>query len=297
MWSRVYSPTWDTFVGHRKEVETLLNSKRAAEKRGEPLRPVLLWGPSGCGKTTLARLLGGKNMIEVSGATLEGFSLAKLIFKTRKGGGTILIDEIHALKSQEQELLYPLLDRGEFWWGGRVIETKVSLIGTTTKMAKLNIPLKNRFSITVYLGTYPVDDLAKILHNAAREMGMKCTEEAVQLIADLSRGVPRNALSLLNMARDTSDVVDQEAARKAAAALGYDEYGLTYSERVYIISLYSLGSSASLSVMSTILQQDSSSTKAIEGYLLKKGFVSISSRGRELTLEGMEYAEQVLSEK
>jgi len=296
---KIYSPTVETFVGHRDEVATVFNSKKAAERRGEPLRPVLLWGPSGCGKTTLARLIGGDEMVEVNGASIESSGLAKLIFKMRRKGGFLLIDEIHAIGRREQELLYPLLDRGEFSWAGGTIKVKVSLIGTTTEYTKLSLPLRNRFSITIYLGLYSAEEIGMIVKGAAEEIGVKCDEEARRLIGTLSRGTPRNALSLLWMARDLSGngVIGVEAARDAAASLGYDEDGLTFAERLYIISLYSLGRTVSLSVMSAILQQDTSSVKAAEGYLLQRGYINITPRGRELTLEGMEYAEKVLGEE
>lgn len=293
---KTYNPTWSTFVGHKKEIETLLSSKRAADARGEPLRPILLWGPSGCGKTTLARLVGGNNVREVNGAGIERFSLAKSVFKMRSGG-TLLIDEVHAIGKKEQELLYPLMDRGEFYWGGKRIDARVTVIGTTTKIASLTPPLRNRFSITIYLSAYTQEEVTLIIQNASKELGAECTDEAAMLMAKLSRGIPRTAIALLNMARDLSDRIDEDAARRAATSLGYDEDGLTFSERLYIISLYTLDSTASLSVMSTILQQDSSSLRIIEGYLLQRGYINISSRGRELTLEGMEYAERALKER
>jgi Holliday junction DNA helicase RuvB len=232
-------------------------------------------------------------VVEVNGASLDGITIARTVFEIRRKKGTLLIDEIHAVAKSEQELLYPIMDGGKFSWMGEEIDANISVIGTTTEIARLNPPLRNRFSITIYLPNYTKEELKEILRKASSKMGVMYTDEGGEVLAFLSRGVPRNAIALLDMARDFSDTLDEKTARRAAFALGYDERGLTPVEKAYIMGLYALGGKASLVVMSSTLKLDPSSARSIEEFLIDIGLIGISSGGRVLTVKGFGYVEEM----
>lgn len=294
---KIFTPTWEQFVGHENEVRTLHTAKDAAERRKEPLRPILLWGPTGCGKTTLARLVSGDNVMEVNGANLQASAIARAIFSIRRKRGTLLIDEVHAVRKKEQELLYPVMDNGQFYWMGQSVTASISVIGTTTELAMLAPPLRNRFSISIYVGPYSKGEIIKIVEGACDAIGIPCERGGAEVVASLARGIPRNAIALLDMARDFSGKLDKESADKAAKALGYDEQGLTLAEKTYIIGLCGLGGQASLVSISSVLMLDPSSVRSVEEFLLQEGFIGISSGGRTLTVKGWTYVEGLADEE
>jgi holliday junction DNA helicase RuvB len=286
----VYRAGWEDWVGHEREVKLLLEAKEAARERAEMLRPILLWGPSGCGKTTLARLV-AEDYYEVNGATLEPVELVMAILHKTRTGGTILIDEIHGLSRAAQEVLFSILDDGVVHWAGEVAKVTVSIMGATTDLSKLVTPLRNRFTLTVYIGPYSVDEMAQIARNMAKKMQVEVVDDAgIELVAQYARQTPRVAMGILERVRDLALPLNVDVAIQALGDLGYDESGLTAEERAFILSLYALGGKASLASIASRMQQDPASIKGVEGWLLASGFITISG-GRVLTIKGIRYAQ------
>ncbi len=157
---------------------------------------MVFYGPSGTGKTTMAFALGRElgipviamNAVTTSKAEMvKNFEMARLTFPT-----IVVIDEIHRLPKDKQDLLLPELESGDFY-----------LVGTTTAnpFISLNPALRSRVHI---LEAKPLskEDITTGLKRAVadpRGLDGKRTFAAgsLEIIASLAGGDLRFAYNLL----------------------------------------------------------------------------------------------------
>jgi len=279
---------WEQFIGHREIVNTLREATLAARRRGELVRPVLLWGPPGCGKTTLCRLCAnGQRVKELVGSTVAPRDITSAVQDL--DGGYLLIDEIHALSSRACETLYPIMDDGIVKRGRHRQRVDVSVLASTTELAKVPRPLRDRFSITLYVPTYSEADMARLANIVARLEGLRVEHPGPEIVASYARGVPRWVNRIIEMATDISKTLDPVTASKAVKALGFDANGLLTSERQYLMALATLGGLSSLTRLAALMGHSASSVSEVEHFLLTRGLVEVTSRGRALTPAGREY--------
>ena len=133
---------------------------------------------------------------------------------------------------------------------------KFTLIGATTRIGMLSSPLRDRFGVLCSMEYYTDEQLKEIIIRSAEILGCHITEEGAFEIAKRSRGTPRIANRLLKRVRDFAEVlydneITEEAAKKSLAYFVGEE--LDTIEDVY------------------------------EPYLLQKGFIVRTPRGRMAT--------------
>lgn len=285
--------SWARFVGHDDAKRLLLTSAEAAKLRGEQMSSVLLWGPPGCGKTSLAHLVGGEfesRVISINGAGLQVDQLVSTIIENRHC--VLIVDEIHCLPTDAQDCLLTVLDENEVWQSGQAIPTEVVVVGTTTDLGAVSSPLRSRFRHEIWIGLYSVTELTLIANQAAAWLGLNLPLKAARIVAGCARGVPRLALRIVYRYRDLFTIDPGEPpvdlAQQAIRDLGYDDLGLLPQERNYLHTLWRLGGRTGLANIASALSLREQETKLLEPYLLKMGFVTIESRGRALTLDGLE---------
>lgn len=260
----IYSPTsWEEFVGHRREKALLLETKRAAERRGEHWS-ALLWGPPGCGKSTLARIALPEADVKMAS------DVSSLYGYTQGFWDSLILEELHALPRGLRPDLLELLDSGN-----------CTLIGTTTHPEAISDPARGRFRLELYISPYNEGEIVRILANACHSLHITGTREGLSTIAASSRGNPRMALRILARARDISHRIDARAAEEALRSLGFRD-GLLPEERAYLDALRGLGGRASLQAIAGSLGLSPQAVEQMEGYLLQRGLVTITSMGRML---------------
>jgi Holliday junction DNA helicase RuvB len=122
-------------------------------------------------------------------------------------------------------------------------------------------------------------------------LGVAITRDGANEIARRSRGTPRIAGRLLRRLRDFADVagdksIDRAVADKALGALEVDAAGLDAMDRRYlsVIALNYGGGPVGVETIAAALSEPRDAIEdIIEPFLIQKGFVQRTPRGRLLT--------------
>ena len=291
------------YIGQTKVKENLKVYIEAAKKRGEPLDHVLLYGPPGLGKTTLANIIAtemNSNIRITSGPAIEKPGDLAALLTNLAPNDVLFIDEIHRLNKSVEEILYPALEafnldiiigKGPSARSIRLDLPKFTLVGATTKAGSLTTPLRDRFGIVHRLELYDTGELKTIVKRSAEIMNIAIDEEGAIEIARRSRGTPRIANRLLKRVRDYALIlgdgnINLKIAKTALQKLEIDDLGLDSIDRKMLESIilnYSGGPVGLETLAATIGEETETIEDVYEPYLMQKGFISRTPRGRVAT--------------
>jgi Holliday junction DNA helicase RuvB len=293
----------DEFVGQAQLKASLQIAIDAAKGRGDPLDHILFFGPPGLGKTTLAALLAKEMGVQLrtsSGPVLEKpGDLVGLL--TSLGRGDILfIDEIHRLRPQLEEFLYPAME--DFRVDVRIADgpnaqtipmtvEPFTLVGATTRFGQLTPPMRARFGIVERLSFYPPEELERIVNRSAGILKVPIEPGGATELARRSRGTPRIANRLLRRVRDYAQVkadgiVTVAVAAEALARLNVDEFGLDDMDARILTTIIEKfgGGPVGLGTIAAAVGEDAGTLEEVyEPYLLQQGFLERTQRGRVAT--------------
>lgn len=298
----------DDFIGQERVREKLRIYMEAARGRGEPLDHILFYGPPGLGKTTLAGIIAqemGGQLRTTTGPALERAGDLAAIVSNVEPGDVLFIDEIHRMPAQVEEILYPAMEdfglhivvgKGPLAKTIGLSLPRFTLCGATTRLGLLTSPLRARFGIVEQLALYTEEELTRIVLRAGGVMEIQILGEAAREIARRARGTPRVALRLLRRVRDVAAVrgkgsIDAEVAARAMDMLDVDAEGLDEGDRRILRTIVDLfdGGPVGLGTMAAALNEDMQTIEDIyEPYLIQKGFLERTPRGRRAT--GSAYA-------
>ena len=294
--------TLDEFIGQREARANLKVFIESAKIRGEAMDHALFHGPPGLGKTTLAQIMArelGVNFRMTSGPVLAKAGDLAAILTNLEARDVLFIDEIHRLNPAVEEVLYPALEDFELDLvigegpAARTVRIELqpfTLVGATTRMGLLTTPLRDRFGIPTRLEFYTEDELHEIVIRGARLLGAPAEDLGAREIAKRARGTPRIAGRLLRRVVDFAVVegngkVTREIAASALTRLGVDNLGLDSADRRYLrlVAESYGGGPVGIETMSAALSESRDSLEeVIEPYLLQKGLIQRTSRGRML---------------
>jgi Holliday junction DNA helicase RuvB len=212
----------------------------------------------------------------------------------------LFIDEIHRLNPAVEEILYPAMEdfqldliigEGPAARSVKIDLEPFTLIGATTRAGLLTNPLRDRFGIPVRLNFYSVEELEQIVNRGARVMGLSITADGANEIARRARGTPRIAGRLLRRVRDFAHVdgdkaIDRKIADRALGELEVDSSGLDAMDRRYLttIAVSYGGGPVGVDTMAAALSEPRDAIEdIIEPFLIQKGFIQRTPRGRLLT--------------
>jgi len=292
------------FIGQEQARANLSVFIEAARARKEALDHVLFVGPPGLGKTTLAQIVArelGVSFRATSGPVIAKAGDLAALLTNLEPRDVLFIDEIHRLNPAVEEILYPAMEdfqldliigEGPAARSVKIDLSPFTLVGATTRAGLLTNPLRDRFGIPVRLNFYTEKELEEIVNRGARVLGIGIAPDGANEIARRARGTPRIAGRLLRRVRDFAHVdgaktIDRKAADRALFALEVDAAGLDAMDRRYLSTIASsyAGGPVGVDTLAAALSEPRDAIEdIIEPFLIQKGFLQRTPRGRLLTV-------------
>ena len=301
------SLTLDQFVGNEQIKSIIQDNIIIAKKRDTAFPHTIIYGSSGSGKSSLVHAI-AKSMnvtcIELNCAndpTALGITLMKA-----PNNSIVFLDEIHSLPMNVVErTLYRYMDDGVIslrYPDGNIemikLPTNLTIIGATTEVDKLALPLMNRFTLQLKLKAYTHDEMIKILRLHFKHINMD--DEAYNTLAKATRYIPRMAVQYSTQISNYALQYDLKSltnvdVTKALSSWGIDTHGLTDDDREYISLIYKTfnNNPTGIKQLTAMLGDSEANIVSRENYMVKEGLLVRSSKGRMLSGTGLLIAMQL----
>ncbi|UFX82552.1 Holliday junction branch migration DNA helicase RuvB [Candidatus Absconditicoccus praedator] len=202
---------FEEFIGQEEIKKVLKTAVKSAHKRNDKLGHMLFSGESGYGKTTLAQIVAkdfGSNIKIITGYAITKPSEIISILNSLEKNDILFIDEIHRIKPNIEEVLYPAME--DFCIdmvmpeGGnvRVSINEFCLIGATTKLEMLTQPLKNRFVYKFHFSDYTDNEKNQIIEKYLNFYNIDFDKKIINRISENIVSTPREINNFCVKLRD-----------------------------------------------------------------------------------------------
>lgn len=193
-------------IGEGKILTNLVKNKK--------LFSMIFYGNPGCGKTSIANALVNElNMpYRMLNAVINKKTDFDIVIEEAKMNGQmiLIIDEIHRMNKDKQDILLPYLENG-----------KIIMIGLTTSNPyhSINPAIRSRCQIFEVKSLKP-EDIVKILIKAKDNLeGIQIDDNCLNIISSSSNGDVRSALNLLEIAyySSTNHIITEDVLKSINA--------------------------------------------------------------------------------
>jgi len=290
------------FIGQELVKKNLHIYIEASKRRGDVLDHILFSGPQGLGKTTLSQIIAHE--IDVDIKATSGPVLAKPgdlagILTNLKQGDILFIDEIHRLNTTIEEYLYSamedysidiLIDQGPSARSVKINLPRFTLVGSTTREGLLTPSFRARFGVLEKLDFYSWVELQEIAMKSAKILRIEIDERSAEMIAKSSRGTPRIVNRFVRRIRDVAQVkgynkITEDIVEMGLEMLGVDKNGLGGMDRKILQAIIRHGGGpvGLKTVAVSVSEQEDTIEEVYEPFLIQKGYLSKTPRGRIAT--------------
>jgi len=308
----------DNLIGHKNNKKQIKIAIESAKHRNENIPHMLFSGTAGCGKTTMAMemaKLSNVDFLAVSPHEMQDReAILKILDKlnhnnydkygNRKGEikpTVIFFDEIHQMSRKGQEVMGIAMEKfmletgkpNKFYW-----IPYFTIIGATTDDGELSKPFREKFKLRFLFETYSSGEITEIIKMHAKKQKTIITDKASRVIAQRSRGIPRTAVGFLERGRDYSmyagsNVITSDSMIRNFKLMGIDSKGLTKAEIKILKILYDNKEPIGLDNLAISTNESMKNIKnTIEPFLIQKGLILRSGKGRVITNTGREHLEK-----
>lgn len=305
-------------IGHEDTKKQLEVAMYSALERNKALPHILFSGVAGCGKTTMGMELAEACAVDFLPISPDDFTDREAVLKileklnhdsydefgNRKGTiqPTILfVDEVHRMPRKGQEVMGIAMEKflleagkaNKYCW-----IPQFTIVGATTDDGELTKPFREKFKLRFLFETYPESEVRRMVLMHALKKDIHITLGAADEIAKRSRGIPRLCLSYLERARDYQTYkkmprVDYKLVIEAFKNLGVDSIGLTKAEIRILQTLHDSRIAIGLDNLAIIANESAKNIKnTIEPFLIQKGFIIRTGKGRQITDVGVQHLEK-----
>ena len=295
---------FDGFIGQENIVNRLKVAIEGAKMRKEQLDHILFCAPPGVGKTTLAYIITKElrqKMQQALGTGLKDSDAAKLFSPLISRPGILFLDELIKPSSILTTCICKAMEEQLLICGHSSVPLKpFTLIAASTDTGSIPAPLRDRFVHILHLNPYSIDELTRIAERSARILDIEAEGKSAKIIAIRSRGTPRIANRLLKICRNYTTSLSPVAAEKIMKEIGIDKYGLDQWDRSYLqLLVYKFnGGPVGLTTLSGAMQEsDRTIETVLEPYILSRGLVLKTGKGRVVTESGMALMNQSRNRK
>lgn len=275
------------FIGqteNKKSIQTTLK----IIKQVKPIN-IFIHGYPGCGKSTLAEIIAvelGAKFIYVIPEQLKSVEKISEVLNTIQefnGLSVLMLDEAHNMDKKLINILLPILQDHKL--GDVIIREFVMIMATTdyNKLYKKSEALISRFQSKIYLEKYSLQDIVTIIKQYKQKLNMDINipEKDYFLIAENSKGIPREAINLLLKRLVLSDMPEIFKENKIVFN------GLNQKDIQILKCLNELA----LPIGANFLSQrvglnDADYQMVYEPFLVESGYVERTQRGRVISQKG-----------
>lgn len=296
------------FVGKQTLKQNLKTYLKASSINNEPLDHCLFYGLPGTGKTSLAFIIAKEqksNIKILQGSTIQKNLDVYNFALSIHDNDVVFIDEIHGINKACFELLYSLMEDfsmditiGKDFNAKttRIKVPKFTLIGATTSLAKIPKPLEERFGIQFYFEDYSLDEIQTIISNAIKKTNIELDEKEILAIAKNSKGIPRNALTILSRVFDFKTIDKTISIKQIFKQIGIYENGLNKNDIKYLMCFHNSTGIIGIKTLSQMTDFEIQFIEEkIEPYLFKNKYVSKTSHGRKILSQGLAIIQKIRS--
>ena len=262
---------------------------------------VLMCGPGGVGKTLLSETVAlevcANNFFTELSQNISNPGQMQGLLMMLEPGDILFLDEIHELSSSVQICLYRALEDRKLFLGGNrktITLPPFCLIGATTDEYLLSTSMRDRYKILIRLTHYSKEEIALLIRQRAKRLGLTIDDNSIGELARRSRGVPRLAVRLLDASKrtasaDSSDVIEARHVLRMLEIEGIDALGFDLTEQKYFHLLRDNQGPVRLNVIATHLGLPRQTIEMLERDFIRLGLIDKTEKGRVLTSQGIKH--------